>query len=219
MAVALRDHSLAEEFISGADPHLETARGIYGRQNISDEERQVGKVMNFSMVYGGGMPTLLRQGVAKDFPEAKRLLNAFHSARPGVGRLQRLIKARIEQRGYVTTLWGRHLHVQEDHKGLNALIQGTAAELMRDAMRKTSRWFASNPDYRSHIVNAVHDELQIDARQSEVPVLVKVIPELMDHGPISEVVPVETDVEVSTTNWAEKQPWPGPPVSLTAKAA
>jgi DNA polymerase I-like protein with 3'-5' exonuclease and polymerase domains len=67
---------------------------------------------------------------------------------------------------------------------------------------------------RSHIVNVVHDEVLVDASEEEIPMLVEHIPRLMDapypwNGEmrLSEVVPIETDLQVSYTSWAEKQPF------------
>lgn len=67
-------------------------------------------------------------------------------------------------------------------------------------------------DMESKIVNVVHDELMLDCVDSEIPYLVEVVPTLMDYEPVSKVVPIEVDCEVSTTTWADKE-------SYYAKAA
>jgi len=63
--------------------------------------------------------------------------------------------------------------------------------------------------YASHIVNIVHDEIILDATLNEIPSLVKVIPTLMGNKMVEEFVSIETDCEISWTNWADKEVYNG----------
>lgn len=206
-AVALGDTAIADQIKAGLDPHTESAKVLFETDTPTDDQRQKAKVRNFSLFYGGGSRTLVKQGIAKDFNQGRFYVAKFHEAFPCVDRLQRMMAKRIQERGYVTTMWGRHLHVQEEHKLVNAVSQGTAAEMMRDAMRKTHRWLAEHPEYEAHMVNTVHDEIQLDVPQSEIATMSVVIPQLMDHAPISEVIPIAADCEISYTSWADKAPY------------
>jgi len=206
---SLGDPSMASAIWDGKDLHTESAMAALGLPSVTDEQRQVGKTLNFSMVYGGGRPTLMKQ-LGISFEEAGQLLRKFHARWPGIQLVQNVISEQIAARttpdepGYITTLWGRHLHPESDHKALNALVQGCAADLMRAALVKVHRHLDSNL-MASHLVNQVHDELQIDAVASEIPYLVEVVPRLMDHPPVSEIVPIGTDCEISFSTWADKQ--------------
>jgi DNA polymerase-1 len=206
LAKGIGDTSLSSEINSGADPHKITAQGLYNRSDISDEERQVGKTLNFSIIYGGGTPTIMRQ-LGVNFKEAKRLLNAYHDTRPGIKMLNQSIAETLDSRGYIQSLYGRRLHVLEAHKALNALIQGSAADLMRDAVVAVDDYLYTN--YASHIVNIVHDEIIIDADKNEIKQLVSVIPNFMGNKEVEQFVSIDTDCEVSYTNWAEKEEYNG----------
>lgn len=211
--------SMAEVFRSGADLHKRTASGILGipEDRLTDEQRQeYGKVPNFSIVYGGGVNTIMQQ-LSMTAPEALELLRNFHSTWPGIGwqtkrrpadrgTLQWLIQNKIEQRGYITTLWGRHLHPRSDHAALNALIQGCAADLMKWAMIEVHHWVEAE-SLDSHIVNVVHDELIMDATREEVPLLAEHVPDLMTYDPLEDVVPIRPEPEISWTTWADKEPY------------
>ena len=203
---AVGDASLASEINRGADPHRITAQGLYQRESVSDEERQVGKTLNFSIIYGGGTPTIMRQ-LGVNFKEAKRLLNAYHDTRPGIKMLTQSIAETLEARGYIQSLYGRRLHVLEAHKALNALIQGSAADLMRDSVVRVNNHLYAN--YATHIVNIVHDEIILDADKNEIKQLVPVIPTLMGNNNLEEYVNIDTDCEISYTNWAEKEEYNG----------
>ena len=206
LAAAIGDHSLATEINNGADPHKITAQGLYGLDEVSEEQRQAGKTLNFSIIYGGGTPTIMRQ-LGVDYKEARRLLNAYHKTRPGIKTLNNKIAQTLAERKYIQSLYGRHLNVKEEHKALNALIQGSAADLMRDAVVRV--YETLNDKHATHIVNIVHDEIILDASVNEIPALVKTIPNLMGNKTVEEFVNIETDTEISWTNWADKEPYNG----------
>jgi len=206
LAAAIGDTSLATEINNGSDPHAITAQGLYNKQDITDEERQVGKTLNFSIIYGGGTPTIMRQ-LGVPYKEARRLLTAYHETRPGIKTLNNSIAETLHARKYIQSLYGRRLHVEEEHKALNALIQGSAADLMRNAVVNVNDYLLANTS--SHIVNIVHDEIIIDADKHEVDQLVSVIPTMMGNKTVEEYVSIDTDCEISYTNWADKEVYNG----------
>jgi DNA polymerase-1 len=221
--------SMAEAFREGLDPHILTAAGVYGRQyddllsayEAGDKEadlmRQTGKRLNYSIIFGGGIPTLVAQGVAKDSKEALDLLRKYHGTWPGIGWASKNRKAnegtlayhidkRLQARGYITTLWGRHLHPHSGHVAINALCQGCAADLMKWALIQVHRYLKAHK-FQSHLVLSVHDELTLDSVEDEIPTLVKVVPDLMTFAPVEAVVPIRPEPDISWTTWADKTPY------------
>ena len=201
LAVGVGDTSLRDEIQAGLDPHLQTAMGVFGKSEISDEERQAGKTLNFSIIYGGGTPTIMRQ-LGVDYPKAKQMLRAYHDTRPGIKKLNASISEVLDRRGYIVNSHGRRLHVQESHKALNALIQGSAADLMRESVVKVHHFLE---DKTSHIVNIIHDEIMLDAIYNDLATLTYTIPGLMRNEKINEVMQIDVDCEYSETNWADKE--------------
>lgn len=201
------------------DLHIKTAMGMYGKpaELITELERQAGKRCNFSIIYGGGIPTLIEQGVAPDAKGALEVLRRYHNAWPGIGwhskrrpaepdTLNGRIIGRVQERGYITTLWGRHLHPRAEHAALNALIQGCAADLIKWAHIQVHRYLKEN-DLRSHLVNNVHDELMMDVAKEELPLLATRVPDLMTYQPVEDLVPIRPGPDVSWTTWADKEPY------------
>ena len=206
LAAAIGDDSLATEINNGSDPHTITAQGLYNKSEVTAEQRQVGKTLNFSIIYGGGTKTIMLQ-LGVPFKEARRLLLAYHATRPGIKLLNARIATTLQQKGYITNLYGRRLHVDTEHKALNALIQGSAADLMRDSVVKVDKFLTAT--HASHIVNIVHDEIIVDADKNECSVLSKAIPNLMGNTTIEKFVAIGTDCEISYTNWADKEEYNG----------
>jgi DNA polymerase I len=207
---------MRDMFINGVDLYVETAKMIFGQEEIEDEERQVAKIMFLSQTYGGGIGTLMLQ-LGEPANVCFEYLKRFHQQWPELGKetrrqpaedwtlLGRLSRA-LDQKGYIETLGGRRLVPESPHKRLNTLIQGGAAFLMRSALIKIHR-FATANNWESHLVSTVHDEAILDVLRSEIPDVVQWVPELMRYYPVHEVVPMEVDVEYSFTSWAEKEAW------------
>lgn len=201
------DLSLANEFKAGMDPHLETAKGLFPGREITDEMRQTAKVLNFSLIYGGGVATLIRQ-LKITRTQAAELLRDFHRVRPGVKELKEAVIDRYQQVGYLRTLWDRRLHPAHDYKALNYLIQGCSADLMRSALQKVHDEL-SLPWVASHIVNCVHDEILCDVREDEIEMMAECIPRLMGDDVLEKLVPIEVSIELSRTTWADKEDYVG----------
>lgn len=199
----LGDDSLASEFRAGFDPHVATAKILFDKEDITDAERQSAKTFNYSVIYGAG-PDKIAYELGCNKKQAITYHRNFHKARPGIRALQDEISDTLDYRGYLRTPWGRPLHCKNNHAASNALIQGTAADLLRDAMRKTAGWLAG-AEYRSHMILSVHDELGLDCALDEEEAIIEALPILMNDEEIGEIVPINVDIKRSTTNWAEAQ--------------
>lgn len=209
LAVTIGDASLAEHISSGEDPYTVIVEGFYGRSDISEKERQVGKHLFMSQMNGGGVPTIMKQ-LGIDFKEAKDLNTQFHRSWPGVRMIQDIINAKVAERGYITTFAGRHLVPVTDHAAIPTLIQGTGADIMRQALVKVHDWLSSNL-MASHIVLNTHDDFVIDSVEAELPTLAGAVPAMMtDYPEINAVVPILAELEICRTNLAEKEEYGGP---------
>jgi DNA polymerase-1 len=208
LSAAMGDDDMASQYRSNPeyDPHTETAQMLFKKSVVTPEERQVGKTLNFAIVYGGATPTIMNQ-LGVSYKEAKSLLDNFHAGRPGIKELSAGLQATLESRGYIKNLYGRRGHVEDGHKALNWLIQGCAADLLKESLVKIDTFLDKYPwhVWKSHMVNCVHDEIIFDCVKSEIPELVQVIPGLMTNPTIDEVVPIRAEPQVSYTNWADKE--------------
>lgn len=134
-------------------------------------ERTRVKTLNFQGLYGGGVPALQRK-LRCSAAEAKEL-KAFHDqALPGRKVLVEEIK-RVIKRGLPVRTLGDRLYFCEppgpdgrskDYKLINYIIQGSAADLTKQAIID---WDAMNreltPDRRARFLVTVYDEINISA--------------------------------------------------------
>lgn len=204
------DPSLAERIRDGLDPYTAILRSMYG-ENITDAQRQEGKILFLSLMYGGGVRTIRFQFDLSE-SEARAMIREFHKSLPVVRRLQDGVVSTAKRRGYIRTPWGRHLHLEEygEHKLLNKLIQGSAAHLMKRAMLLVDEALDRNPELDCLGLSVVHDELVFEAPHRASEWLHDGIPDLMTTGAcgntdICDVVPIQVDHEVAVTSMADKR--------------
>ena len=128
--------------------------------------RRPAKNINFGIVYGMGKK-LMAAKLGLSLGEAAILLEEYHARLPEVSRLYNRADRRANQRGYIVTWGGRKRRFEargrgyaNTHKALNALLQGSAADLMKKAMIAVDDgldWEATP----MHLT--VHDELDFSA--------------------------------------------------------
>lgn len=221
----LGDTSMRDVLIDpDTDLHNESARGIFQLDRLpTDPERQLGKNMNFSMVYGGGKPAVMRYLTAYNIEAnevggsqvpvtwsyAQEVLDRFHARWPGIKRVVKALEVVYAEQKFIRTLNGFPLHPENDHKSLNALIQSGAAEFYRKSLRVTHKNLGKL-GFNSHLVCNVHDENVLDVEASEFYELCGLVPTWMDCFPeVSRVIPITVALEWSDTNWAGKKPVEG----------
>jgi DNA polymerase-1 len=120
----------------------------------------------------------------------------------------RAVKARTQ--GYVETVFGRRLWLPDirasnvgrrqgaERAAINAPMQGTAADLIKRAMLAVQGWLDAQK-LRSLLVLQVHDELVLEAPDSELDLLREALPKLM--GGVAKLkVPLLVEVGVGD-NW------------------
>lgn len=139
------------------DFHWRTAIQVWG-QDATKENRYTAKRINFQKMYGGAPPGCAAN-VGIPLEVARRVFSAFEELAPGYvawDREQRRL-ARSGMRSYTAysgrTIWLPRL---AEHATGNYQIQGTARELLVDAM---ARW--RQGPWRDCTVVPIHDEIVV----------------------------------------------------------
>jgi DNA polymerase I-like protein with 3'-5' exonuclease and polymerase domains len=162
--------------------------------------RKPAKNINFGLVYGMGV-ALMAVKLGLPYNEARELLEEYHSRLPGVRKLYDRADRRAKKRGYIVTWGGRKRRFrrqgrsyQHTHKALNALLQGSAADLLKRAMIAVDQVIDWD-EVRLHLT--VHDELDFSSPKGDKR-WPKLIRETMEDFRLN--VPVKADVEIGQ-NW------------------
>ena len=180
MAHMSKDKSLINAFKNGEDIHSLTASEVFNVpiDKVSNEERRNAKAINFGLIYGIsafglGKQLGINRGLAADY------ISTYFSRYPGVLQYMDNVKKEASLHGFVETLYNRRLYLPEinasnairrksaERAAINAPVQGTAADVMKLAMIKLSKWLNTS-GLEAKIILQVHDELILEVKDSEV---------------------------------------------------
>ncbi|MBI2932751.1 MAG: DNA polymerase I [Planctomycetes bacterium] len=206
------DPGLVRAFKEDRDVHRATAAEVFGTtpDQVTDEMRGRAKAINFGIVYGmSGFG--LAQRLKIDQKTAQEYIELYFRRYHGVKEfIERTLKE-AEQRGYVSTLFGRRRYVQlatknrivrapQERIAINAPIQGTAADLMKIAMINVWNRYRRER-LASKMILQVHDELVVEAPRKEADRAQAILQEEMERvHPMR--VPLKVDVSRGP-NWAD----------------
>lgn len=207
------DERLVSAFRDHADVHARTAAQLFGGapEDVTREQRGVGKLVNFSTIYGQGATALARiVGVTRK--EAQRYIDDYFEAYRGVRRWLDDTIAAAHEAGYVTTLLGRRRYIPElssnsfmerqagERIAANTPIQGSAADICKLAMVAIANELHERK-LDTKMLLQIHDELVFEAPEAEVDeVMVLVRRQMETVVPLE--VPLVTDVGAGPS-WAD----------------
>lgn len=207
-----------DEFIFGSgDLHSITARIIFGKQEVSKQERGVGKSLNFLTIYGGGAGRF-SQVAGIPIEEAQTKLADFFEELPGLSGWLRKEMREAKKRGYSLTSFGRRRPLQDlfnsgekkleakaSRMAVNSAVQGTGADIIKIAMYKVWRYIRENgleDDVR--FIMPIHDEIVFEMKKDKLDELIPAISEVMKmndllKGALKWKVGLEVDAEYGDT--------------------
>ena len=207
------DSGMQGAFNRDEDIHTRTAAEVYGVEieNVSREMRSNAKAVNFGIVYG-----ISDFGLAKNIGvsryEAAEFIKKYLDRYPNVKRYMDEQVAVGKAQGYVSTMLGRRRYLPElqsssfnmrsfgERAAMNSPIQGTAADIIKLAMVRVHKEL-KNRNLKSHLILQVHDELIVEAVESEK----ELVQEILISGMESVTrLSVPLKAELSTGgNWNE----------------
>ena len=180
MAHLSEDKGLLEAFAEGRDIHTATAAEVFGTSldKVSNDQRRSAKAINFGLIYGMSAWGLARQ-LRIDRNQAQTYIDRYFDRYPGVARYMERIRTQAAEDGFVETVLGRRLYLPEIHSqnrnrrqgaertAINAPMQGTAADIIKQAMIDVDAWLAGGK-FDALMVMQVHDELVFEVKENQV---------------------------------------------------
>lgn len=174
------------------DIHLYTGAYAFKKpyDELSSEERDKAKVVNFGIIYGISEYSLARQlGVSEE--EAKSIIKGYFQAYPTVYRWIQSIQDEVFRKGYITTYQGRSRHVPEHLLGkdryyykdvfrwaCNHKIQGFSGMETKKAMKRLAVSLRKN-NLNAKLTLQIHDELFVVSPRNEAETVGKLMVEAM----------------------------------------
>ena len=213
LAHCSEDKQLIQAYKEAQDIHRITASQVFHTpfDEVTDLQRRNAKAVNFGIVYGISSYGL-SEDLSIDIKEAKKYIEQYFKTYPGIKAFLDDTVKHAKEMGYVVTLFGRRRPVPElsssnfmqrsfgERVAMNAPIQGTAADIMKIAMCAVNRRLKENR-MKSRLVLQVHDELLVEAYQTEVEEVKQILQQEMEQAASLEV-PLVVDMHTGE-NWYE----------------
>lgn len=207
LAYYMASESYRKLIRDGLDPHAYMASCIHGgspseyeKGTPGQKERDIAKHTMFAITYGAGAPRVADMNkISKR--EAKDLIKKIKTSLPGYYRLNKRIRRKIEEVGYVNTAFGRKQVVGKDksYVGLNSVIQGTAAQIMKKGLVAVD---AEVKQFEAVPILLVHDELVVETPTEHAEAVKALMPaaltEVFEMDP-----PLAVEGGIVTTNYAD----------------
>ncbi|MEI6578949.1 MAG: DNA polymerase, partial [Eubacteriales bacterium] len=188
------DEVMIKAFNENMDIHTITASEVFNMpiQMVTPMMRNRAKAVNFGIVYGIGAFSLAKDiGVSR--AEADRYIKGYLHHFSGVGEYMKRIVEDAKEKGYVETLFNRRRYLPElsstnaglrafgERVALNMPIQGTAADIIKIAMVKVHERLIKE-NLKARLIMQVHDELIVEAPETEAKTVAKILDEEMENA-------------------------------------
>ena len=213
LACIAKDEVMLEAFKNGQDVHARTAAEVFGvpLEEVTSQMRSRAKAVNFGIVYGISDFGLAAQ-IKVSRKEAAGYIESYFERYTGVKKYMDDMIELARKQGYVSTLLGRRRYLPEinhtnfnlrsfaERTAINTPIQGTAADIMKNAMVKVAEAL-QEAGLKSRILLQVHDELVLEVPEAEKEIAAKVVKEAMESAATMDI-PLLAEVSFGK-NWAE----------------
>ncbi len=203
---------MKEAFTNGVDLHTLTASLIYKKDilDVTKEERQDGKTLNFALLYGMGFRKYktyaAQSGKIITLSEAKVAHSAFHAAYPRLRSWHQERNALIADGwAYIRTACGRRRLLSYDDATMmcsaNTLIQGSGADILKIAVARIGEHLSDDV----HLIACVHDELILEVKKEYAEKYKQILEDTMIESAeiVLKTVPAAADANVGHS-WAAK---------------
>ena len=220
-----KEQAMMKALLSGKDYHGEISKSVFGKRPDYEENfeyyRKCAKLLMFCKLYGGGVKRIasllfrdkrfLTEEDKRRSPEAlaQEFLDDYESELPGVRTFSEEMTRKADRDGYIRNPFGRLYHFDKGHgyKSVNYLIQGTSAEIMKNAMIIVDEEICQRDWPGIHMILSVHDEIVLEVPYEYHSLeLMKQIVECMqrDSPKLGMPIPFPIDMAVSNSSWSEE---------------
>ena len=187
-----KEDTMIKAFQQGVDIHAQTASEVFSvpLEEMTGETRRRAKAINFGIIYGISAFGLARQ-LSVPQGEARDYISAYFERFPGIKTYMDEVKLAAHEQGYVETLFGRRLYINgitssnqaqrgfAERQAINAPIQGTAADIIKQAMVRMPAALTAK-GLKIRMLLQVHDELIFECPEGETEAAIALVTQVME---------------------------------------
>ena len=197
-----------DTFSIGLDIHTQTAKKIFNLKSdkdVSDEQRRIAKIVNFSIIYGVSAFGLARQ-LQTSQTEAKNIIDSYMKELEEVRNYIEEVKEFAKKNGFVKTPWGRKIFLDLNNRftnqqyllraAINAPVQGFEADIMRFIMKEIDKEISK--DDRANMILQIHDEIVFEVNNNYSVEFANKIKNIMENS-VKLSLPLKAEYSIGKT--------------------
>lgn len=203
-----------QAFLTGEDPHKQTAIAVWGKENYNKDYRKMAKILNFSQMYGGNKFTISEK-LKVPLSEAEQIEIKFKKALPTFFCWVEDTHTQARRQGFVVNPYGLPRRVGyyyqqgskwvgfADRTSVNTKIQSSGAIMIRITLVKLLGLI--NGKYKGDVFfrATVHDEVDLIVRKSRLLEFCKELKDIMTKvTPSTWKVPMDVEFTIGNS-WGE----------------
>lgn len=206
------DAKMIEAYRNGEDLHQLTASLVQNISpaNVTQEQRNAAKAINFGLIYGMGPKGLMysakaNYGVEMSLGEAETFKKRYFEAYSGIRDWHRKSSCELRYANRQRTLCGRRFVWREPPSFtvyVNRQVQGTAADIAKIAL---GRLPSALKGTQTKIIAMIHDEIIIEAPEASARDAAAILQWTMESAgnEVLKTVPVVAEARIAD-NWSQK---------------
>lgn len=184
LAAVSKEERLLQAFDSDEDVHRVTTAQMLGIpiEEVTDEKRQIGKTLNFALLYGMGIKSLADR-LAVSIERAEEMYAAYFKQFTSISAWVDDTKRRGRRQQYVETVFGRKIPLWDltsekegvrkkgERVAVNGPVQGGAADYMKYAMVRARNKLAKEGLWGNGVMITMnqHDSLTFEVSNTIDP--------------------------------------------------
>lgn len=215
LASLAKDESMISAFENGLDIHRKTASEVFHTpyEEVTTELRSMAKAVNFGIVYGISdyglsqnlnIPRKDAKTYIDNYLDHFQGIKNYMSEEVEVGKKLGYVETILHRRRYIPELKAKNFNIRSfgERVALNTPIQGSAADIIKIAMVGVYMELKKRK-MKSKLILQIHDELVVDAENSEIEDVRELMKKIMEKA-VNTLVPLKVVMETGKSLYETK---------------
>lgn len=161
----------------GKDVHIEISKIIFNKQEITPEERNVGKLINHAVIYGIGNEKL--KNILKENKIPIKTIDKIKESLNPIFENSKKINDEFKKNKFIINPYDTIVYPNKDYAAYNNYIQSTAADLVIDKLFRIKNLLENK---KSNFLFQVYDSFVFDIHPDEASIIEKIKENLENSG-------------------------------------
>lgn len=201
-------HNEDDERWVPVDLHGATTKEAFGIDESHPDFKRLrsqGKRVNFAKNYGATFSRIKIMFPEYDDAQVKQIDEGYYKAFPGIRIYQDYCYRLANHQAFATNLFDVKYWNVSGHNLINMLIQGSSAVFLKLKEIEIHKYLKKH-GYKSRMQMNIHDEISFLKHPDDPKHIWKDIQRIMEQWDDAPV-PIVADLEITYTNWADKEDW------------